>query len=88
MHGETSRGSGGQKYFQKTEGEGPGFLCGASYIVRGLETLALSELHQHLYKLQVCENNWIRKIAGVRRVERRRMKDLLLILLNIVQGGV
>ena len=41
----------------------------------GLETLALSELHQH--KLQVCENNWIRKIAGVRRVERRRMKDLL-----------
>ena len=40
----------------------------------GLETLALSELHQH--KLQVCENNWIRKIAGVRRVERRRMEDL------------
>ena len=40
----------------------------------GLGTLALSELHQH--KLQVCENNWIMKIAGVRRVERRRMKDL------------
>ena len=40
----------------------------------GLETLALSELHQH--KLHVCENNWIRKIAGVRRVERRRMKAL------------
>ena len=39
----------------------------------GLETLALSELHQD--KLQVCENNWIR-IAGVKRVERRRMKDL------------
>ena len=27
-------------------------------------------------KLQVCENNWIRRIAGVRRAERRRMKDL------------
>ena len=40
----------------------------------GLETLALSELHQH--KRQVCENNWIRKIAGVRIMERRRMKDL------------
>ena len=40
----------------------------------GLETLALSELHQH--KLHVCENNRIRNIAGVRRVERRRMKDL------------
>ena len=37
----------------------------------GLETLALSELNQH--KLYVCENNWIRRIAGVRRVERRRM---------------
>ena len=24
-------GNGGQKDFQKTEGEGPGFLCGASY---------------------------------------------------------
>ena len=23
-------GNGGQKYFQKTEGEGPGLLCGAS----------------------------------------------------------
>ena len=39
-----------------------------------LETVALSELNQH--KLQVCENNWMRKIAGVRSVERRRMKDL------------
>ena len=27
-------------------------------------------------KLQVCENNWIRKIAAVSRVEIRRMKDL------------
>ena len=39
----------------------------------GLETLALSEPYQH--KLEVYENNWIRR-AGVRRVERRRMKDL------------
>ena len=31
----------------------------------GLETLALSEMHQH--KLQTCENNsyWIRKLARV-----------------------
>ena len=40
----------------------------------GMETLAPTELHQH--KLHVCENNWIRRIAGVKRVERRRMKDL------------
>ena len=38
----------------------------------GLETLALSELHQH--KLQVCENNWIGKLDRVKRVERRRIK--------------
>ena len=46
-------------------------LVGPTY---GLETLALYELHQH--KLQVCENNWIRRIAGVKRVERRIMKNL------------
>ena len=45
----------------------------ASRPTYGLETLALSELHQH--KLHVCDNNLIRRIAGVRRVERRRMKD-------------
>ena len=39
-----------------------------------VETLVLSEQHQH--KLQVCENNWIRRIARVRRVERQKMKDL------------
>ena len=48
--------------------------CVVPASIYGLETLALSELHQH--KLQVCENKWIRRIAGVRRVERRRMKDL------------
>ena len=68
-------GNGGQnrKISRKTEGEGPGFLCGACSTYC-LETLALSELHQH--KLQVCENNGIRRISGVKRVKRRRMKDL------------
>ena len=47
----------------------------ASRPTYGLETLALSELQRHL--LHVCENNWIRRIAGVKRVERRRMKDLM-----------
>ena len=31
-------------------------------------------MQQH--KLQACENNRLRRIAGVKRVERRRMKDL------------
>ena len=48
--------------------------CVVSASTCGMDTLALSKLQQHT--LQVCENNWIRRIAGVRRVERRRMKDL------------
>ena len=48
------------------------YSCVAPASTYGLETLAMSKLQQH--KLQVCENNWIRKI--VKRVERRRMKDL------------
>ena len=38
----------------------------------GLETVALTE-QQH--RLQVCENNWIRKITSVKKLERR-IKDL------------
>ena len=34
----------------------------------------LHELQQQ--RLQVCENNWVRKIARVRRADRRRMVEL------------
>ena len=27
-------------------------------------------------RLQVCENNWTRRIAGVKTVERRTLKDI------------
>ena len=37
------------------------------------ETLALTELQQQ--RLQVCENNWVRKIARVTRADRRRMVE-------------
>ena len=30
---------------------------------------------QHQRRLQICENNWIRRIADVKRLEGRRMKD-------------
>ena len=36
----------------------------------GMETLVLTEIQQ---RLQVCENNWVRKIARVTRADRRRM---------------
>ena len=59
--------------FQKTEGKVLD-SCVVPASTYGFETLDLSELHQH--KLQVCENNWVRKMARVRRGKRRRMKDL------------
>ena len=41
----------------------------------GLETLVLTEKpHQ---RLQVCKNNWVRKIVGVKRVNKRRMDELI-----------
>ena len=27
-------------------------------------------------KLQVCENNWVRRIAGAKRINKRRMEEL------------
>ena len=35
-----------------------------------LETMEISE------KMQVCENNWVRRIAGVKRIDKRRMEEL------------
>ncbi len=40
----------------------------------GTETLAMTELQQQ--RLHVWENNWVRKIAGVKRADRRRMAEL------------
>ena len=38
--------------------------------------LPMTWRQQQQPRLQVCENNWIRRIVGVKRVEGRRMKDL------------
>ena len=43
-------------------------------LLYGLEILSVSEKHQH--RLQVFENKWVRWIAGVKRVDRRRMDEL------------
>ena len=48
--------------------------CVTPACLYGTETLALTELQQH--RLQVCENNWVRKIARVTRADRRRMVEL------------
>ena len=36
--------------------------------------MAVTEKQQE--KLQVCENNWVRRIAGVKRIDKRRMEEL------------
>ena len=48
--------------------------CVTPACLYGTETLALTELQQQ--RLQVCESNWIRKIARVTRADRRRMVEL------------
>ena len=48
--------------------------CVTPAMLYGLEALPVTEKHQH--RLQVCENNWVRRIAGVKRVDRRRMDEL------------
>ena len=48
--------------------------CVMSAYLYGLETAALTERQQQ--RLQVCENTWVRRIVGVKRVDRRRMDEL------------
>ena len=48
--------------------------CVTPACLYGTETLALTELQQQ--RLQVCENNCVRKIARVTRADRRRMVEL------------
>ena len=44
----------------------PAYLC-------SLVMVALTERHQ---RLQVCHNNWVRRIVAVKRVETSRMDEL------------
>ena len=48
-------------------------LCITPTYLYGLETKAMMEKQE---KLQVCENNWVRRIVGVKRINKRRMKEL------------
>ena len=55
---------------KKTKGQG----CVTPACLYGTETLAMTELQQQ--RLQVCENNLVRKIARVTWADRRRMVEL------------
>ena len=63
----------GQKNFEKLKGKVMRACVTPAYLY-GLETVALTEQKQQ--KLQVCENNWVRRITRTKRVDRRRMNDL------------
>ena len=58
---------------QKLKGKVLG-ACVTPAMLYGLDTLPVTEKHQH--RLQVCENSWVRRIAGVKRLDRRRMDEL------------
>ena len=49
-------------------------VCVVPAITYGLETLALTKEQQG--RLQVCENNWLRRLCGVKLVEKRRLSEL------------
>ena len=59
------RGGGGPADLKKTQGQGREHLTPAC--LYGTETLVMTELQQQ--RLQVCENNWVRKIARVTRAD-------------------
>ena len=48
--------------------------CVIPACIYGLETVALSNAQQQ--RLQVCENNWMRRIVGVKRADRRRLDGI------------
>ena len=66
-------GDGGPADLKETEGEVMS-TCVTPACLYGTGTLAMTELQQQ--RLQVCENNWLRKIVGVTRADRRRMVEL------------
>ena len=49
-------------------------ITSTHYLFKRTETLAMTEGQQQ--RLQVCENNWVQKIARVTRADRRRMVEL------------
>ena len=62
-----------EKKFKKAERESPENMCYTSMPVwsgdSGVDRTTTT-------KLQVCENNWVRRITRTKRVDRRRMNDL------------
>ena len=48
--------------------------CTTPVYLYGLETMAMTEKQQE--RLELYENNWVGRIAGVKRIDKRRMEEL------------
>ena len=70
---ESGRVIGDRHISQKLKGKVLGSCITPAYL-NGLETMAMTEKQQE--KLQVCKNNQVRRIAGVKRIDKRRMEEL------------
>lgn len=49
-------------------------VCVLPALTYGLETMALTREQQK--RIQVCENNWVRRLCGARLIDKRRLTDL------------
>ena len=67
---ESGRGDGRQTDIEETVLTS----CDSPAYMHGLGTMALSKKQQG--KVQVCENNWIRRIVGVKKADKRRTDEL------------
>ena len=74
MHGEQLKGVMADRRISKKLKGKVMSTCVTPACLYGTETLAMTKLQQQ--RLQVCENNWVWKIAGVKRADRRRMVEL------------
>ena len=71
--GEGVGSNGRQKNIKKIEREGSDVVCNTGLPLWPGDMVALTERQQQ--RLQVCKNNWVRRIAGVKRVDRRKMDE-------------
>lgn len=49
-------------------------VCVVPAVTYGMESLTLTKEQQE--KLQVCENNWVRRLCGAKLSDRRRLCDM------------
>ena len=75
---------GDKNIFRKLKGKVLSSCVTPAYLI-GLETMAMTDKQKE--KLQVCENNWVRRLAEVKIIDKRRMEELMEEVGVEVSGG-